>query len=225
VTECSIPAAFKTVWLVDTEFIPDDPLCHPVCLAAEEFRSGQTVRLWHDQLGRQPPYSIASDSLFVAYNAQAELGFHLALGWPMPARVLDLYFEFRHRTSGVWPLRQHRRLVDALPFFGLSGLDAVEKQEMIDLILRGEPWSKQERQAILEYCASDTVALRKLLLAMAPEIRWPYAVYRGRYSAALAHTATSGTPIDTPLYHRLNSKWELIQDHFIREIDTDLWRL
>jgi hypothetical protein len=153
---------------VDTEFIPDVPLCHPVCLVAHELRSGQTLRLWQNQLGDTPPYSVGADSLFFAYNAMAELGFHLALRWDLPIRVLDLYFEFRHRTSGLdgWPPRRPRKLLDALSFFGLGGLEAVEKQEMVDLILRGGPWSIAEQEAILEYCHSDVRGLRQLLLAM-----------------------------------------------------------
>jgi DNA polymerase I len=158
---------FKTVVVADAEFIPDVPYCRPVCEVWHELHSGQTKRLWWDQLGDEPPYPVGPDSLFVAYNAQAELGFHLALGWPLPSRVLDLYFEFRYRTSGIWPPRQHRKLLDALSFFGLSGIEAVEKQEMIDLILRGPPWSVEEQQAILEYCESDVRALLQLLPAMA----------------------------------------------------------
>jgi hypothetical protein len=166
-----VPECFKTVWLVDTEFVPDVPLCHPVCLVAYELRSGQSLRLWKNQLGDTPPYSVGPESLFVAYNAMAELGFHLALRWDLPIRVLDLYFEFRCRTSGLdgWPPRRPRKLLDALTFFGLSGLEAVEKQEIVELILRGGPWSIAEQGAILEYCESDVLALRKLLSAMDSE--------------------------------------------------------
>ena len=81
-----IPQCFKTAWAVDTEYIPDVPYCRPVCLVTQELRSGQTIRLWQDQLGDKPPYPVGPDSLFVAYNAQAELAFHLALGWPLPSR-------------------------------------------------------------------------------------------------------------------------------------------
>ena len=39
--------------------------------------------------------------LFVAYYAPAELSCFLALGWPLPARILDLYIEFRAETNGL----------------------------------------------------------------------------------------------------------------------------
>jgi hypothetical protein len=219
VAAINIPEAFRTAWVVDTEFIPDGPTCHPVCLVGYELRSGRTIHLWQDQLGKNPPYSVGSDSLFIAYNVQAELGFHRALGWPMPERILDLYFEFRHRTSGVWPPRAHRKLVNALRFFGLNELDAEEKQEMIDRILQGPPWNETEPMGILKYCERDVLAERRLFYAMAPEIRWPYAIYRGRYAQALAHTATSGTWLDVPLWRRLDASWEAIQDRLIARIN------
>src|SRR5262245_39517555 len=81
---------FEEVWSVDFEFI-SKPGEHPdvVCLAARELRSGQTLRLWRDQLGALPPYRTDAGALFVCFVANAELACHLALGWPLPAKVLD----------------------------------------------------------------------------------------------------------------------------------------
>src|SRR5215831_11774504 len=98
--------AYREVWLVDTEFSqPPGERPDPVCLVAREFRSGRTLRLWQDELlgYRTPPYPIGPDVLFVAYLASAELGCHLALGWPLPARVLDLFAEFRNALNGLSP--------------------------------------------------------------------------------------------------------------------------
>jgi DNA polymerase I len=98
---------FDEIWLVDFEFrAPAGERPDPVCLCARELRSGRRLRLWRDELGATPPYSIGRHSLFVAYFASAELGCHLALGWPMPVRILDLFTEFRclHERA-----RDHRR--------------------------------------------------------------------------------------------------------------------
>jgi DNA polymerase I len=68
----------------------------------------------------------------VAYYASAELGCHLALGWPMPCRILDLCAEFRRATSGL-PVPCGRGLLGALTFHGLDAMDAAEKDEMRQL--------------------------------------------------------------------------------------------
>ncbi|HJZ55301.1 MAG TPA: hypothetical protein VKE74_10100, partial [Gemmataceae bacterium] len=93
---------FRELWCVDFEF--HAPVGHrpePLCVVARGLRSGRLVRTW---LTDDPPavsaYPVGPDVLFVAYYASAELGCHLALGWPMPARVLDLYAEFRNLTNG-----------------------------------------------------------------------------------------------------------------------------
>jgi DNA polymerase I len=192
----------------------------PVCLTAWEMRSGRKVRLWRDQFGSSPPYSTAPDSLFVAYFASAELGCHLALGWPMPARILDLFTEFRNFTNGL-PTIAGNGLVGALAAYGLDSISATEKDEMRDLVLRGGPWTPEEQSAILDYCESDVAALNRLLPAMLPGIDLPRAVFRGRYMAAVASMEYPGVPINLQLLERLRERWTDIQDQPIRKIDHD----
>ena len=87
---------FREVWAVDFEFaVKDGARPDPVCLVAWELRSGRRLKLWRSEFGPSPPYSDGPDSLFIAYYASAEIGCHLALGWPKPARILDLFTEFR----------------------------------------------------------------------------------------------------------------------------------
>src|SRR3954447_17252368 len=179
--------AYREVWLADFEFsAPPGERPTPVCLVAREFRSGRTLRLWQDDLrGRRvPPYPTGPDVLFVAYFASAELGCHLALGWPPPARVLDLYAEFRNVANGLYPPNGFG-LLGALVWFGLDAMDAAEKESMRELAIRGGPWTEEEREALLAYCGSDVLALEKLLRAMLPELDLSRAVAcRGRYMAA-----------------------------------------
>ena len=96
---------FREIWLVDFEFDfggshEQGELPRPLCLVAREFRSGRIVRQWRSEFGPQPPYPTDPGVLFVAYYASAELGCHLALRWPMPARILDLYVEHRAGSDG-----------------------------------------------------------------------------------------------------------------------------
>jgi DNA polymerase-1 len=211
----------RAVVLVDFEFAGGDgerPV--PVCLAAHELRTGQRWRLWRDQLGPAPPYPTGPDVLVVAYYASAELGCYRALGWPMPERVLDLFAEFRNHTNGR-QLPSGAGLIGALIYFGLDSIGVVEKDAMRALILRGGPWSEDERTAILDYCESDVHALERLLPVMLPHIDMPRALPRGRYMIAAAAMEYAGAPIDVPTLQLLREQWTDIQDDLIASIDKD----
>jgi DNA polymerase I len=192
----------------------------PVCMVAKDLRSGQTWRQWRGEFGPLPPLAIGADALFVAFYASAELGCFKALGWPMPANVLDLFVEFRNRTNGL-PRPTGSGLIGALTYFGLDNIGAVEKDEMRLLVLGGGPWSDDERAAILEYCAGDVAALERLLPAMLPRIDLPRALLRGRYMKAAAAMEWNGVPIDANMLTLLREKWSSIQDRLIIEIDAD----
>jgi DNA polymerase-1 len=172
--------SFTEIWFVDFEFraLPGERP-EPVCLVALELRSGRIIRQWCDEFSRSPPYSIDANSLIVAYFASAELGCHLAVGWPQPARVLDLYVEFRSHTNGLqtpngWSLLVRRLIL-------VSSIGALEKDAMRDLILRGGPWSTEERANILNYCEGDVRALARLFTVVAPQIDLPHGLLRGRF--------------------------------------------
>jgi DNA polymerase I len=192
-------------------------------MVAQELRSGRKERLWADQFGPQPPFAVTADVLFVAYYASAELTCFKVLGWPMPARILDLYVEFRNSTNclqekGVKPVESG--LLAALAAHGLDTIGAIEKEEMRALILRGGPWSNEERTAILDYCESDVAAVARLLAAMWPRIDLSRALLRGRYMAAVAAMEHAGTPLDIPTLDRLRCHWPDIQEGLIRQIDA-----
>ena len=214
---------FRAVWSVDFEFAaPPGERPKPICLVAQEFRSGRIIRLWEEDLRRRkaPPYPTERDSLFVAYYASAELGCHLALGWPLPASVLDLYVEFRNLTNGRNP-PCGAGILGALLYFGLTGIDAGEKDRLRHLALRGGPWTPAERAALLEYCETDVRALAKLLPRMLPQVDLPRALLRRQYMKAAAHMEHTGVPIDTRALARVRHHWLSIQDELIRRIDAD----
>jgi hypothetical protein len=213
--------AWREVWAADFEFVAQ-PGERPdvVCLVARELKTGKIIRLWRDQLGSAPPYPTNADCLFVAYYASAELGCHLALGWPLPARILDLFTEFRNQTNGL-PTVAGNGLIGALAAYGLDSIGATEKTEMRDLVMRGGPWSDDERTAILDYCQSDVDALARLLPAMLPRIDLPRALLRGRYMATAAGMEYAGVPIDLEILARFRAHWTDIQDELIARIDAD----
>ena len=214
---------FRQVWAIDFEFLaPAGERPDPVCMVARELLTGTTVRLWQEDLRsrRLPPFATGPDTLFVAYLASAELGCFLELGWPIPERVLDLYVEFRRHTNGT-RIPCGAGLLGALAAFGLESISAAAKDTMRDLVLRGGPWSDNERRAILQYCESDVLALERLLAAMLPVIDLPRALLRGRYMVAVARMERTGVPIDAQLHARLAAHWAAIRERLITEIDRD----
>ena len=213
---------YREVWAVDFEFMaPAGERQIPVCLVARELRSGRTIRLWQDQFGPTPPFPISADVLFVAYYASAELGCFRALGWPMPARILDLFTEFRDATNGL-PTPAGAGLLGALTYFGLDAIGATEKTEMRDLVLRGGPWSSAER-------GSDSRLLRKRRRragATAAGHGVPHRSCRARWCGAATWRRprawnTPGIPIDVPTLALLREHWTDIQDQLIAAIDAD----
>lgn len=213
---------YREVWMCDFEFrAPDGERPEPRCMVAREWRTGRTIREWADRLAliRRPPFPVGDDALFVAYYASAELGCFRALGWPVPARVLDLFCEFRNLTNGSATVAGNS-LLGALAHFGLPAIDAAEKGNMRDLAQRQGPYSETERAALLDYCESDVVALAKLLPAMLPKIDLPRALLRGRYMAAVAAMEWNGVPIDVAIMNALRAHWEALKGQLVEQIDT-----
>src|SRR5262245_4693110 len=113
---------FKQVIFADFEFgrSPGERPA-PTSLTLKDRHGGHRVRLEQGDLsGATPPYLVGPESLFVTFDAPAQLGCHLALGWPLPARVLDLQAEFRCQTAGL-SAEKGDVIPDALAHFELEG--------------------------------------------------------------------------------------------------------
>jgi hypothetical protein len=215
---------FREVWCVDFEFVADDgEQPKPVCMVARELRTQRLERWWRGDLdaAAAPPYPTADPTvLFVAYYASAELGCHLALNWPVPRLILDLFVEFRAITNGL-PTVAGNGLLGAMAAFNLTGGDALEKDSMRALVMSGGPWSCEEQVQILDYCQSDVDALARLLPAMLPKIDLPRALLRGRSMAATARMEWAGVPVDVGTLCRMQAAWPSIKNQLIADIDQD----
>jgi DNA polymerase family A len=196
---------------------------HPdvVCAAWHKASSGQTHRLWRDQLGDGPPYRIDDKTLFVCFVGNAELACHLALGWPLPANVLDLNPEFRCIVNGR-TVPAGKGSLGALAYYGLDSIDSKRKNDLRDRIIKGWPFTAAERSDILLYCASDVDAMVRLLPPMLPDIELDVALHRGEFVAALARMEHRGVPIDGELFRQLADKkaWSAVRDAMVPVIDA-----
>lgn len=221
---------FREIWCVDFEFHQGGNPGNrqiPVCMVAKELRTGRVLRYWQNELRDMdgPPFPIGDDALYVAYLASAELHCHLALGWPLPANILDCFAEFRTLTNGL-SVPRGRSLIGALSWFKLDAMTAEEKTEWRDLILSGGPWSHEQKAGILAYCETDVEALDRLLprLTHALQARphWlQHALLRGRYIRAVAAMEYRGIPIDVSMLARLSERWEDIQAALIARICSE----
>jgi hypothetical protein len=108
-------------------------------------------------MGDSPPYDISKNSLFIAFASDAEVHCHLRLGWKLPTNVLDLRPEFLRAINTTPRTARDKNqkwgsLLHAMTYYGLDGIDAVEKKQWRELILRGGPYTAEEDRGILDYC-------------------------------------------------------------------------
>src|SRR5262249_10287443 len=178
-----------------------------------------------------PPYRTDASALFVSFVASAECTCHLALDWPLPARILDLSPEFRNITNGVdlpddpadKKGKGRKGLIGALRFYGLETVGAKYKDGMQQRILQGWPFTVKDREKILRYCESDVSALKLMLPRMLPFIDLPIALYRSEFtgpvSALMEHR---GVPLDMEIFGRLREKrvWRAIRDSVVPAVDV-----
>ena len=190
----------------------------PRCMVAKFLPSNGIVRQWLDSESKPEPLEAGPNTLWVAYYASAEIGCAIALGWPQPIHLLDLYVEFRNATNGL-ELPCGAGLLGAAAYFGLPCIDATDKDAMRTLALRGGPYSIEEQQSLLCYCESDVLTTLRLLQAMGSRIDWPRALFRGAYMAAAAQIESCGVPIDVDAHDILMSNWDAIQSDLISEVD------
>ena len=211
---------FREVWFVDFEFrAPGGENPEPRCMVAYELHTKTLKRLWlKGQKIDEPPFDSGDDTLYVAYYASAEMGCHLALGWPYPENLLDLFVEFRSHMNGLKPLGGFG-LLGAMSYFGIGHMAPTEKESMRDLALREGDYTDTEKVALLDYCQEDVESLARLYSKMIPKINIPIALLRGRYMASCALVEWNGIPIDHELHKRLIAHWEEIKSELIQEVD------
>ncbi len=218
---------FVEIWGVDFEFrAPDGERPLVRCMVARELRLGRELRMWADELVRhpQPPFNTGKDALFVAYYASAELTCFRALGWRSPYWILDLFTEYRNHTNGtIHGVKGKRGLLAALEFFSCRKMAHEEKTGWRDLVMEDRlngDYSPEERQGILDYCATDVIALEDLLPRLVGTIsNLDHALLRGRYMDAVAAMEWRGIPLDKLYLDRLLEHWEGIKLRLISEID------
>jgi hypothetical protein len=179
--------------------------------------------MWEDQFvaGAAPPYPVDDSALLVAFVASAEIGCHLALGWPLPVNVLDLDAEFKvHVNDGR---RRPRGLLGVLRSFGIQpSISDEEKDRMHRMAVewkRGQ-WDQEKKRQMLDYCETDVVALGLLYSKLKDRIDWDRALLRGRYMISCAKIQHTGIPLDVQMTKALRGNWGSVRQKLIDLVDA-----
>ena len=196
---------FDTIWHADFEYREDaNHLPVPVSLFAYEQHTGTEIFLRREQLPtlRRAPFRVGPRDLLVTFAANAEMSCFLALGWPFPINVLDLYVETIAAINGrtdIWPQKGRPGLLAALELHGLPAPSADTKTDMRRLILDHTDYTPEQWREIEAYNRSDIIAgTVPLLDAMAGSVDLPRALHRGRYMMAVARRSVLGCRLTRP---------------------------
>ena len=91
-------------------------------------------------------------------------------------------------------------------------------------VMAGWPFTAEEQQRILGYCASDVDALRRLLARVLaePDFDLGVALYHGEFAATSALMEHRGVPIDMEVFTRLADTkiWQAVRDAMVPAIDS-----
>jgi hypothetical protein len=234
---------FRRILVVDFEFEfgtggPSEGPPIPTCGCAMELRSGEEYRVWMKdvKIGAKPPWPHDDETLFVSYNAMAEMRCYFSLDWKPPRYVLDLFPEYRQIRNGTLAIdpttnkQEKTRLIDAVRWcrahhndppvwnpYLCPDLEEEEKKGWQQRALRGGDYTPEEMTGMLTYCMQDVLATRWLLMEMTPRLprNLLRALYRGRYMTAAAASVMCGFPVDEPLWQLLLTNREAIMRRVI----------
>lgn len=157
-----------------------------------------------------------------SFSAVAELGFCTDLGLPPPRNVMCTYAETSALINGleIDGLTEKRpSLLEACDLYGIPHMDAQRKAAMRDLILSKDDYTDEEWREIEDYNTDDVLTDIALFVAEAPMIDVPTALFRGRYSKAVAAWDARGIPIDVEYVHELQDVWQALRRHYIERDD------
>jgi hypothetical protein len=108
-------------------------------------------------------------------------------------------------------------LLGACSHYGILVQSEGHKDDMRKLVLRGHPYTEEERKMILDYCQEDVMETAALAEKMLPDIPTllqipglKAAVYRGASARGFAWARTVGIPMDTDTLDRLNRHWPAV---------------
>ena len=113
-------------------------------------------------------------------------------------------------------------MLGALAYFGIDSIGAKRKDSMRARIMQGWPFSPEEHEQILNYCASDIDALAALLSKLLPLIDLETAMHWSEFAAVSALMEHRGVPIDMGIFPQLQDEraWAFVRDAIVPQVDA-----
>ncbi len=212
---------FKSIWLIDFEYKQVNEFITEVhCCVIKNLLTKEIIRLFGEELNTPPDFLNDEEGLFVAFYGIAEFRCFLKLGWSFPKYHIDLYVEFKNIVNNT-SYAKRGSLLSVLSFYGLDSLETQEKEDMRNLAIRGEPYTKNERVSLINYCQSDVEALEKVFPKIIAEREIPYALFRGDYIKALSIVEDNGVPVDTKRIMDFEDYFPALRAKLVKEFDPD----
>src|SRR5262249_62133935 len=102
------------------------------------------ITVWRGDFGKEPPFDVGDDALFVAYSAWAEMTCFLQLGWKFPVHIFDQHTAYLAVSNILLPYnpdearkRPRKRLPDACRAYGIEGWERIDKKAIAEDIGAG----------------------------------------------------------------------------------------
>jgi DNA polymerase-1 len=196
---------YRRIVCLDTEFRTMGDPHRGWCLCGVELRSGEEYRLWLDGYTGGPPFPLDNSVLLIAFVAGAEVATMRARGWPMPARIFDLFQELRVVTNNGQPSTRFG-LETGCAHYGIATYEhAAKKAWQLEAQARTD-WPADKQRGLVDYCFNDALDNARLFLCMWPD--WLevhagheerglfFALQRGLFAGAMAEAELRGTPFN-----------------------------
>lgn len=200
----TLQSSFSSIWFVICGVLlrPGESLTPVYVAAATAEKPNQCWQVALPELldCANPPYPTGPDCLLVTISANELVGCHLALGWPLPERILDLTIEFRNAINGRRP-PCGVDLVGALVWHGLPAADGLDRST--------SPVAVSRR----------LTAVYRLFQATQSNSNLEHALLRGRYMVAVARMERVGVPIDHQTAKLLATSWPRLRAKIAEQID------
>jgi hypothetical protein len=157
------------------------------------------------------PWPTGPDVVAVAFSGHGDLQCMDRLGWPRPARYVDLMVELRNFHNGVHNFPVSLGLYGYLDRWAINHPPDSYKSDIRDLILSGQSHTRPGET--LDYCRMDVELTAKLVGVTWPHIDWRRAIgARGPFLQVMSVAESRGLPVDVELLVKITTHWPAVRN-------------